>query len=1126
MRSGELSLAQQVALLPSEEQEEVLQGVDPAQLKWDPKFWLRPTQLRPIVESDWQLCAFIAGRGSGKLLAVSTPVPTPSGWTTMGDLRAGDMVLDEYGNPCRVLVAHPVEVPDVAYRLTFSDGTWIDACGDHQWVTFTHRERKQYLRHGGGTDFPENWPAYRQPLWDRWGNETGEIGPQIRTTQQIVDTFWHSARQDRNHCIPLAGPLELPEQHLPIDPWLLGYWIGNGHSGSGELTTGSKDGDFDADHVSSVLGSSGWSFSRRDYPDAGQSRFGVFGLRSVLRSQGLLGHKRVPDQYLRASVEQRLALLRGLMDSDGYGDPAKSTVEFCSMDADIALAVLELVRTLSERPVLATGRAMLDGVDFGTKYRVTWRPSKFNPFSLPRKASAIHDSGSQGLRLRHRMIVSYERLDDPPEMRCITVDSPNSMYLCGEGMIPTHNTRTISEWVRHKAEQMPGSRGALVARTAADARDVIVNGESGILEVSPPEVRPEYEPSKRLLTWPNGTTALLFSSEAPDQLRGPQFHWSVADELAAWKWLPDDSGLNAWDNLRLATRLGTNPQIFAGTTPKRTPFMRQLLKAAEEEEHVLLLRGRTSDNAGNLARSYLDTIYGLYDGTALARQELDGEMLDDLEGALWSEADIEPYRITDLPSIKRPLVVIGVDPTVSEKPGDETGIVVVAADGAIRELHDRHAYVLEDVTLQAPPSIWAQVVADTARRWGAPVVAETNQGGALIKSVLTGVDPSIRILTVHSRYGKALRAEPVTLAYQQGRAHHVGYFPELESQMCLVAGTLIETSRGHVPIEDVRAGDEVWTRDGFAPLIWSGKTGEATELSSVFYDGGCVVSTPCHPVFHPSTARFVDAQNVQRGDLLAVRHSPANMVPPLHGADCGGDECGPGIIGTRDVEVFFTEPSGSRTLVRSRKNTSYTTSTTVQATTDWRIWLSSLERSTRRSIQRSEHTLQRSILPLDVQMLPSLGSGGSRSQSSAGCAGTPSFLQECEQQSAVTQTVVDTRKTDSLGSLMLATVTRTENVRVSATPVYNLTVAPGHLPEFYANGVLVHNCSWVPDETRRSPDRIDALVHAATALLVSPPEGMLGGTLRAVSPASRRRLPQAPRPSAIPSHAIRRARVL
>lgn len=670
-------------------------------------------------------------------------------------------------------------------------------------------------------------------------------------------------------------------------------------------------------------------------------------------------------------------------------------------------------------------------------------------------------------------------------------------------------TRTMMEWARSKARGRP-SRGAFVARTAADVRDVMVQGESGIIAVSPPSERPEYEPSKRLLTWPNGTTCLLFSSEAPDQLRGPQFDWSTADELASWKYMPDESGLTAWDNLRLATRLGEHPQVMAGTTPKRTPFMRSLLTASEEEDNILLIRGTTRDNMSNLAKTYIDTIYGLYAGTALARQELDGIMLDDIDGALWSEAMIEDTRVIDLPAMKRPIVAIGVDPSVSESPGDETGIIVAVVDGAIRDMYRRHAYILEDLSVQASPQIWAGVVAGAAKVWSAPVIAEVNQGGGLIKSTLVGVDPSIRVLPVHSKYGKAIRAEPVVLAAQQGRIHHVGYHPLLEDQLCLPGGTLVETARGHVPIEDVRAGDLVWTRNGYAPLIWAGQTGEATELSSVFYAGGCVVSTPCHPIFHPATEQFVSARSVQRGDLLDVRPSPANTVRPLCGEDDGGLGCRPGTTETPKQEDFFIEPSGRRTSVLSQTATLSTTAITAKATIGSTTSLSSRTANTPPNIQSDPSGSGRGRLESVRKWLARCGRIGKAARWSAESAAASSSPPECERLSVVTPSADELRRTDWHASRTLSTVTRTDNERVSATPVYNLTVAPGHLPEFYANGVLVHNCTWVPDESRKSPDRLDAYVHVLTGLLVKAPEGLWGGSIRAFSP-GRRTLPRAPR---------------
>ena len=354
------------------------------------------------------------------------------------------------------------------------------------------------------------------------------------------------------------------------------------------------------------------------------------------------------------------------------------------------------------------------------------------------------------------------------------------LVLAGRGF---GKTRLASEWVREEAKYTTTGqrRFALVARTAADVRDVIVEGESGILNVTPPSERPHYEPSKRRLTWPNGNVATLFTADEPDSLRGPQFTHAWGDEVAAWRQTPDAAGMTAWDNLRVGTRLGQYPKLLVTTTPKRVPLLYSLLKEAEKGDIVKITRGSTLDNSGNLSSAYLDTMLGIYEGTALAQQELYGEMLDDVDGALWTEEMVEAYRESSYP-MSTPLRVIGVDPSVAENPKDECGIVVVAST-AEGDLYKRHAWVLEDASVHGAPQVWAQKVVDMARKWGCPVVAEVNQGGALVKNAIHTIDPSVTVLEVHSKYGKALRAEPITMAYQQGRVHHIGYHADLESQM-------------------------------------------------------------------------------------------------------------------------------------------------------------------------------------------------------------------------------------------------------------------------------------------------------------------------------------------------------
>jgi phage terminase large subunit-like protein len=358
------------------------------------------------------------------------------------------------------------------------------------------------------------------------------------------------------------------------------------------------------------------------------------------------------------------------------------------------------------------------------------------------------------------------------------------LVLAGRGF---GKTRLASEWVREQAKYTNEGqlRFALVARTAADVRDVIVEGESGIINVSPPSEKPHYEPSKRRLTWPNGNTATLFTADEPDSLRGPQFTHAWGDEIAAWRQTPDAAGMTAFDNLRVGTRLGAKPKILVTTTPKRVPLLYKLIeesnKTQDTNAKVIVTKGSTMDNAGNLSGAYLETILGVYEGTSLAKQELYGEMLDDMEGTMWTMEMIESSRLGVLPP-HAPLRVIGVDPSVAENPRDECGIVVCAST-ADRDLYKRHAWVLEDASVLGSPEVWANKVVEMARRWGCPVVAEVNQGGALVRSAINSIDPNVKVLEVHSKYGKALRAEPIVLSYEQGRVHHIGYLPDLESQM-------------------------------------------------------------------------------------------------------------------------------------------------------------------------------------------------------------------------------------------------------------------------------------------------------------------------------------------------------
>jgi phage terminase large subunit-like protein len=344
------------------------------------------------------------------------------------------------------------------------------------------------------------------------------------------------------------------------------------------------------------------------------------------------------------------------------------------------------------------------------------------------------------------------------------------LYLAGRS---AGKTRSAAEWVRSMAQKHAGCRIAIVARTAADCRDTCVEGESGVLSVCPPGERPLYEPSKRRVTWRNGSQATCYSADEPDLLRGPQHHFAWCDELATWQRLDE-----TWANLRLGLRLGKHPRCMVTTTPRPLPLLRELLKSRT----TVVRKGSTFDNAANLAPSALAEFRARYEGTRLGRQELYAEILDDIVGALWSREVLDSSRVKEAP---RDLVrvVAAIDPAVSSGEGsDETGIIVAGRSDA------GHFYVLADLSCRLSPDGWARRAVTAFDTWQADrIVAEANQGGEMVESVIRTVNPNVPVIRVHASRGKRVRAEPIAALYEQGKVHHCGSFPELEDQMCSFA---------------------------------------------------------------------------------------------------------------------------------------------------------------------------------------------------------------------------------------------------------------------------------------------------------------------------------------------------
>lgn len=636
------SILDQLAELPEEDRRAYIAALDPEELDLlvhrDWSVTGRPEQFLPA-GTDWLIWLIRAGRGWGKLLDVDTAIPTPDGWTRLGDIEPGDTVYDETGAWCTVTATFD-DWPARAWRVGFSDGSHLVAGGEHLWATWDTASRKAWNRTGPGGVYPPDWHAWRSP---------GGLGPDVVDTDRIAATL------DSRHSIPTALPLD-GVADCPIDPWALGAWLGDGSSNGAEITFH----DDDLPHMTAMFAAAGLPLSggkRRhdDVPvatyrigsrpparDARGRMTGNGSFHSVLRSHGLLGAKRIPDAYLRAPVAARVALLRGLMDTDGYAE--RSKVEFTTVSEDLAGQVLELIRSLGERPAVYKGTATLDGIEVGPKWRIVWRPARFNPFSLPRKADRSPSPGAQASRLAQRMIVSCDPVPVRP-MRCLTVDSPSHLFLAGDAMIPTHNTLTGANATKESIQELRAAgvgkvRWALLAPRREDVLTTMLEGETGLAAVLPPSmlINGSWEDSLARgalrLTLSTGDVIQGFSGKVPGKLRGPQHHGAWVDEPAT---LPDAAqGLDedtAMSNLLFGLRLLPWNRLIITGTPRNVRLIREL----REMGGMIETHGRTRDNLHNLSRTFKRVIVARYLNTRLGRQELDAELLEGV-GVMFARA--------------------------------------------------------------------------------------------------------------------------------------------------------------------------------------------------------------------------------------------------------------------------------------------------------------------------------------------------------------------------------------------------------------------------------------------------------------------------------------------------------
>jgi len=493
---------------------------------------------------------------SGKALALDTPLPTPDGWTAMGDIDVGATLFDENGETCTVVAATSVMLGRPCHRVHFSDDTEIIADADHEWQT---RSLAKHYKMG------------------------------VRTTAEIAATI--STRTDgaRNHSVPVAGPLQQPNRELPIHPYVLGIWLGDGHSTSGRITCGYED-----LAIIDEIRNCGETVEERPTKNDGSGCF-IIGrtcspktsFQARLRQIGVFNNKHIPVEYLRASIPQRVALLQGLMDSDGYAG-ARGQCEFTTTKETLRDGMLELLRGLGHKPMLGSGRATIYGKDCGPKYRVRFHATRRQrAFRLERKWRRQLPSPDRSRRCMMRQIVSADAIESVP-VRCIEVDSPSRLYLAGPGMVPTHNS-TLCAGLSLYLLIADGEIGAEVYSAAADREQAgIVFREAATMVRASRELADHVEviDSRKRITFQRTGSYLQALSRESGSNEGLNIHGLIFDELHAQK------TRDLWDALTYGGAARRQPLAIAITT---AGFDRHSICYEQREYALQVLDGRIPD---------------------------------------------------------------------------------------------------------------------------------------------------------------------------------------------------------------------------------------------------------------------------------------------------------------------------------------------------------------------------------------------------------------------------------------------------------------------------------------------------------------------------------------------------
>jgi phage terminase large subunit-like protein len=767
--------------LSTEQKTDYLKSLSEAekiQLYKNPDNFLFDKQI--IGDGKWVYYLLRCGRGFGKDIDITTPVPTPNGWKTMADLQVGDQVFGEDGKPTTITWVSPI-FHNPCYQLTFSTGETVIAGQDHQWLTHTHANRKSA------------------------GRSINPSQPTVKTTKELFETQRY-LEHESNHSIIVSKSLQYSTKQLPIDPYVLGCWLGDGQSNTGAIECADQQILDEIGKVYSVnltISSVGKSKSSRyrignlldQMLNGTPHKIGE--LTKLLQENNLINNKHIPAIYLHSNIEQRMSLLQGLMDTDGSCDK-RGVLEFRNTNKLLTEQTYELILSLGIKATMHQNESWLYDKRCADRYRIYSQTDK-PVFRLDRKRSNQRTPQNDCCRY----ITKIERVPTVPT-KCISVDNASHLYLITKSCIPTHNSHAGAAWVAKKIRQGAKKIG-LCGPTYSDVSDTMV---PMILSWFLPEefADPSHPYTDYKIKFKNGAQIHCYSSEV--EKKGPNLEYLWCDEIATWCQGQPDKIKERFDDITRAVRKGKHPQTIITSTPKNHPFFTWFQKNIDGyNQNFKLVQGSMLENP-TLSQAYKDNQIALYAHNSKGRQELFGDLITDTEGAFWNHKEIDDLR-APLPS---PLIItarksavptnaqlmglepmptpidksiphltrmgIGFDPSGSVD-GDECGILAVAL------YSNQHAYVIEDASGSYNPNDYAIKLDQLYRKYPCSfVMVESNFGGKeSFLYILRSVNATMNVKTIHSKTGKATRAEHISGLYAQGRVHHVGSFKYLEDQM-------------------------------------------------------------------------------------------------------------------------------------------------------------------------------------------------------------------------------------------------------------------------------------------------------------------------------------------------------